>query len=145
MSIALPEPVGGASGSLVDLAWALGACAPALVPAPLAPDPADLAFSEGGHRLGGTVPVVLDACRSTTSAGWPARASRSATGGMTSVSAAGRLLGWVDCTIYAVHEAGDRYVVIGRVMDFGVEAPHPLLFYRGRYARTESEQAAAGG
>jgi 3-hydroxy-9,10-secoandrosta-1,3,5(10)-triene-9,17-dione monooxygenase reductase component len=49
------------------------------------------------------------------------------------------VLGWVDCTIYAVHEAGDHYVVIGRVMDLGVEeAPHPLLFYRGKYARTEA-------
>ena len=49
------------------------------------------------------------------------------------------VLGWVDCTIYAVHEAGDHYVVIGRVMDLGVEeAPHPLLFYRGAYARTEA-------
>ena len=49
------------------------------------------------------------------------------------------VLGWVDCTVYAVHEAGDHYVVIGRVMDLGVEeAPHPLLFYRGRYARTEA-------
>ena len=49
------------------------------------------------------------------------------------------VLGWVDCQIYAVHEAGDHYVVIGRVMDLGVEeAPHPLLFYRGRYARTEA-------
>jgi 3-hydroxy-9,10-secoandrosta-1,3,5(10)-triene-9,17-dione monooxygenase reductase component len=48
------------------------------------------------------------------------------------------VLGWVDCTIYAVHEAGDHYVVIGRVLDLGVEeAPHPLLFYRGQYARTE--------
>ena len=48
------------------------------------------------------------------------------------------VLGWVDCTIYAVHEAGDHYVVIGRVMDLGVEeAPHPLLFYKGEYARTQ--------
>lgn len=55
------------------------------------------------------------------------------------------VLGWVDCTVYAVHEAGDHYVVIGRVMDLGVEdAPHPLLFYRGRYARTEAEQGIAG-
>ena len=48
------------------------------------------------------------------------------------------VLGWVDCTIHAVHEAGDHYVVIGRVMDLGVEeAPHPLLFYKGQYARTQ--------
>ena len=50
------------------------------------------------------------------------------------------VLGWVDCTIYAVHEAGDHYVVIGRVMDLGVEeAPHPLLFYKGAYARTDAQ------
>jgi 3-hydroxy-9,10-secoandrosta-1,3,5(10)-triene-9,17-dione monooxygenase reductase component len=55
------------------------------------------------------------------------------------------VLGWVDCTVYAVHEAGDHYVVIGRVMDLGVEdAPHPLLFYRGRYARTDAERDIAG-
>ena len=28
-------------------------------------------------------------------------------------------LGYVDCTIHAVHEAGDHYVVIGRVLDLG--------------------------
>jgi 3-hydroxy-9,10-secoandrosta-1,3,5(10)-triene-9,17-dione monooxygenase reductase component len=55
------------------------------------------------------------------------------------------VLGWVDCTVYAVHEAGDHYVVIGRVMDLGVEdAPHPLLFYRGRYARTEAQKDIVG-
>lgn len=55
------------------------------------------------------------------------------------------VLGWVDCTIYAVHEAGDHYVVIGRVMDLGVEdAPHPLLFYRGQYARTDAARDIAG-
>jgi 3-hydroxy-9,10-secoandrosta-1,3,5(10)-triene-9,17-dione monooxygenase reductase component len=44
------------------------------------------------------------------------------------------VLGWVDCTVYAVHEAGDHYVVIGQVQDLGFsEVPHPLLFYRGRY------------
>jgi 3-hydroxy-9,10-secoandrosta-1,3,5(10)-triene-9,17-dione monooxygenase reductase component len=48
------------------------------------------------------------------------------------------VLGWVDCTVHAVHEAGDHYVVVGRVMDLGVEdAPHPLLFYKGQYARTD--------
>jgi 3-hydroxy-9,10-secoandrosta-1,3,5(10)-triene-9,17-dione monooxygenase reductase component len=48
------------------------------------------------------------------------------------------VLGWVDCTIYAVHEGGDHYVVIGQVQDLGVsDAPHPLLFYRGTYHRTD--------
>jgi 3-hydroxy-9,10-secoandrosta-1,3,5(10)-triene-9,17-dione monooxygenase reductase component len=44
------------------------------------------------------------------------------------------VLGYVDCTVEAVHEAGDHYVVIGRVqaLDLG-EAEQPLLFYRGEY------------
>jgi 3-hydroxy-9,10-secoandrosta-1,3,5(10)-triene-9,17-dione monooxygenase reductase component len=48
-------------------------------------------------------------------------------------------LGHVDCTIHAVHEAGDHYVVIGRVVDLvaaddaGVE---PLLFFQGKYRTT---------
>ncbi|HSV41292.1 MAG TPA: flavin reductase family protein [Nocardioidaceae bacterium] len=47
------------------------------------------------------------------------------------------VLGWVDCTVHAVHEAGDHYVVLGQVQDLGVsDAPHPLLFYRGQYHRT---------
>ena len=42
--------------------------------------------------------------------------------------------GYVDCTIHAVHEAGDHYVVIGRVVDLGEGvADDPLLFFRGRY------------
>ena len=44
------------------------------------------------------------------------------------------VLGWVDCTIHAVHEAGDHYVVIGKVQDLGFgDVEDPLLFYRGRY------------
>ena len=49
------------------------------------------------------------------------------------------VVGWVDCTVERVHEAGDHYVVIGRVQDLGfgeggsdAVAP-PLTFYRGRY------------
>jgi len=48
------------------------------------------------------------------------------------------VLGWVDCTVHAVHEAGDHYVVLGQVQDLGIsDAPHPLLFYRGAYHRTD--------
>jgi 3-hydroxy-9,10-secoandrosta-1,3,5(10)-triene-9,17-dione monooxygenase reductase component len=48
------------------------------------------------------------------------------------------ILGFVDCTIEAVHEAGDHYVVIGRVQELdSTDAPHPLLFFEGRYARPE--------
>ena len=49
-------------------------------------------------------------------------------------------LAHVDCTIHTVHEAGDHYVVIGRVLDLVVgseERPDPLLFYRGEYRSTD--------
>ncbi|MFM9011102.1 MAG: flavin reductase family protein [Planctomycetota bacterium] len=43
---------------------------------------------------------------------------------------------FLDCTIWAVHDAGDHMVVIGEVQDLGVDdQAGPLLYYRGRYAR----------
>jgi 3-hydroxy-9,10-secoandrosta-1,3,5(10)-triene-9,17-dione monooxygenase reductase component len=46
------------------------------------------------------------------------------------------VLGFVDCTVEAVHRAGDHYVVIGRVQDLGYgEADDPLLFFEGSYTR----------
>jgi 3-hydroxy-9,10-secoandrosta-1,3,5(10)-triene-9,17-dione monooxygenase reductase component len=44
-------------------------------------------------------------------------------------------LGYVDCTIHAVHEAGDHFVVIGKVqaMDVSDAAGDPLLYFRGGY------------
>jgi 3-hydroxy-9,10-secoandrosta-1,3,5(10)-triene-9,17-dione monooxygenase reductase component len=46
-------------------------------------------------------------------------------------------LGYVDCTIHAVHETGDHYVVIGRVQDLDATRDgEPLLFYRGEYRTT---------
>jgi 3-hydroxy-9,10-secoandrosta-1,3,5(10)-triene-9,17-dione monooxygenase reductase component len=47
-------------------------------------------------------------------------------------------LAHLDCTIHTVHEAGDHYVVIGRVLDLALRGPEqPLLFYRGKYATTD--------
>jgi 3-hydroxy-9,10-secoandrosta-1,3,5(10)-triene-9,17-dione monooxygenase reductase component len=45
------------------------------------------------------------------------------------------VLGFVDCTIHAVHEAGDHYVVLGRVQELSSydEVAEPLLFFEGRY------------
>lgn len=41
---------------------------------------------------------------------------------------------YIDCTIEAVHDAGDHNIVIGRVQDLAVEnASYPLLFFRGGY------------
>lgn len=55
------------------------------------------------------------------------------------------VIGYVDCTVHRVWEAGDHYVVLGRVqdLDLGDTAGHgdidPLLFFRGRYTRPEGE------
>lgn len=47
-------------------------------------------------------------------------------------------VGYVDCTVHAVHEAGDHYIVIGRVVDMAVgDDTQPLLFYRGAYRTTD--------
>jgi 3-hydroxy-9,10-secoandrosta-1,3,5(10)-triene-9,17-dione monooxygenase reductase component len=47
------------------------------------------------------------------------------------------ILGYVDCTVQTVHEAGDHYVVIGRVQDLGFgKRDEPLLFFRGTYTGT---------
>ena len=47
-------------------------------------------------------------------------------------------LTWVQCAVQAVHEAGDHYLVTGRVTGLGACRPgRPLLFYRGRYAATD--------
>jgi len=47
-------------------------------------------------------------------------------------------LTWVECAVEAVHEAGDHYLVTGRVTALGPCRPGPpLLFYRGRYGVTD--------
>jgi 3-hydroxy-9,10-secoandrosta-1,3,5(10)-triene-9,17-dione monooxygenase reductase component len=46
-------------------------------------------------------------------------------------------LAHLDCTIHSVHEAGDHYVVIGRVLDLAsTEGDDPLLFFQGKYRTT---------
>jgi 3-hydroxy-9,10-secoandrosta-1,3,5(10)-triene-9,17-dione monooxygenase reductase component len=53
------------------------------------------------------------------------------------------VLGYVDCTIDRVHEAGDHYIVVGRVQQLslgdgssdGPVSETPLLFHRGAYTR----------
>lgn len=45
-------------------------------------------------------------------------------------------LAWIDCDLDAVHEAGDHYIVIGKVHSLAVEHTHlPLLFFRGGYGQ----------
>ena len=53
-------------------------------------------------------------------------------------------LTWVECAVQAVHEAGDHYLVTGRVTGLGTGRPgRPLLFYRGRYAATDPGEGPA--
>jgi 3-hydroxy-9,10-secoandrosta-1,3,5(10)-triene-9,17-dione monooxygenase reductase component len=51
------------------------------------------------------------------------------------------VLAWIDCTVEHVHEAGDHYVVIGRVTTLEeTDAARPLLFYQGAYANLDSAE-----
>ncbi|MEO6604971.1 MAG: flavin reductase family protein [Aeromicrobium sp.] len=48
------------------------------------------------------------------------------------------IVGYVDCTVQDVHEAGDHYLVIGKVEELGQGAEdRPLLFHQGRYRTAE--------
>ncbi|WP_081736814.1 flavin reductase family protein [Arthrobacter sp. MA-N2] len=43
-------------------------------------------------------------------------------------------LAFIECEIESVYEAGDHYMVLGKVLDLGVASPGtPLLFYRGGF------------
>lgn len=43
---------------------------------------------------------------------------------------------WLECTYEEVREAGDHYIVLGRVRELGVErSTLPLLFFQGGYGR----------
>jgi 3-hydroxy-9,10-secoandrosta-1,3,5(10)-triene-9,17-dione monooxygenase reductase component len=47
------------------------------------------------------------------------------------------VLGFVDCRIEGVHDAGDHHVVLGSVQDLGFgDAGEPLLFFRSTYTTT---------
>ena len=44
------------------------------------------------------------------------------------------IVAWIDCTLDAVHDAGDHFIVLGQICEFDiVRAEQPLLFFRGRY------------
>lgn len=45
-------------------------------------------------------------------------------------------VGWIECTTHDISEAGDHYLVLGRVTDLAVSRPvQPLLFFQGGYGR----------
>jgi 3-hydroxy-9,10-secoandrosta-1,3,5(10)-triene-9,17-dione monooxygenase reductase component len=45
----------------------------------------------------------------------------------------------IGCRIHAVHEGGDHWIVVGRVVSLyrAESAPRPLVFFRGAYAALE--------
>lgn len=51
------------------------------------------------------------------------------------------VLGWIDCDITDVFDAGDHQLCVGHVRELGVDVEHehgPLVFYRGGYGRFEA-------
>jgi flavin reductase (DIM6/NTAB) family NADH-FMN oxidoreductase RutF len=48
------------------------------------------------------------------------------------------VIAWIECTIERIDDAGDHWVVLGRVVDLDVgHSGGPLLFFRGGYGRYE--------
>lgn len=46
------------------------------------------------------------------------------------------IVAWIECDLYAVHEAGDHFIAIGEVKAMDIEHPHsPLLFFQGGYGQ----------
>ncbi|MBI4463365.1 MAG: flavin reductase family protein [Acidobacteria bacterium] len=47
-------------------------------------------------------------------------------------------LGFVECRKVAAHLYGDHTLILGEVLEAQASGDHPLLFYRGSYARLEA-------
>ena len=55
-------------------------------------------------------------------------------------------MAWIDCDLESVTEAGDHYIVLGRVRRLDVESTSlPLLFFQGGYGRFAPLSLAADG
>lgn len=56
------------------------------------------------------------------------------------------VVAWIDCDLESVTEAGDHYIVLGRVRGLDVESTSlPLLFFQGGYGRFAPLSLAADG
>ncbi|TCR60802.1 flavin reductase family protein [Bosea sp. BK604] len=57
-----------------------------------------------------------------------------------------KTLMWLDCEVFAEHEAGDHFIVIGKVKDMSPADWHehgtPLLYFRGQYHHLRSAATA---
>ena len=55
------------------------------------------------------------------------------------------VVAWIDCVLYAVHEAGDHDIALGEVAALQVEAAHPpMLFLKGAYGSFSADFAKMG-
>jgi 3-hydroxy-9,10-secoandrosta-1,3,5(10)-triene-9,17-dione monooxygenase reductase component len=55
---------------------------------------------------------------------------------VTSAPVINDVLAWIDCRIDAIHEAGDHWIVVGRVLDLEIgHEGSPLVFFRGGFGR----------
>jgi 3-hydroxy-9,10-secoandrosta-1,3,5(10)-triene-9,17-dione monooxygenase reductase component len=53
-------------------------------------------------------------------------------------------LAYLECRIEQVHDAGDHYVTIGKVLDLDLgDAARPLVFYRGAFHELSADELAA--
>jgi 3-hydroxy-9,10-secoandrosta-1,3,5(10)-triene-9,17-dione monooxygenase reductase component len=49
------------------------------------------------------------------------------------------VLAWIGCRLVETHDAGDHEIIVGEVVDTGVDTRgRPLLFYRGGFGRFEA-------
>jgi 3-hydroxy-9,10-secoandrosta-1,3,5(10)-triene-9,17-dione monooxygenase reductase component len=56
------------------------------------------------------------------------------------------VLAYLECEIEQIHDGGDHYVTLGRVVDLGVlDGTPPLVFYRGAFHRLSGVGEASGG
>ena len=56
------------------------------------------------------------------------------------------VVAWIDCVIEAIHDAGDHYIVVGRVQDLDTAGKDlPLLFFQGGYGGFTSPWKTAKG
>ena len=79
-----------------------------------------------------------DICRVFASKGGDKFASIGWKPGRTGAPVINDVIAWIECTIERVDDAGDHWVVLGRVVDLDLGHPGgPLVFFRGGYGRYE--------
>ena len=52
------------------------------------------------------------------------------------------VVAWLDCSMHEVVDAGDHYILIGRIVDYGYSTSRPLGYCRGAYVAFGLEQQA---